>query len=313
MFVSPDLYRPRFEGEHSTMTASELVLDVAHVRELELQIEASGTSLFELMKRAGSALAQAAKNHCEKAGITITPRAVIFCGKGNNGGDGWVAARDLAEAGWETVIVSTTNAEDIQAQPAHDAAMECALYAGKIIIDPTEERLLAETSQADVIIDAILGTGFTGSAIKSPFDTWIKTCNSLRERAKSQRPWMIAADIPSGMNAQTGGVSQPCFKADETITMICLKPGLVTPYAFAFSGKVTVGELIDITPFLTEESMDSRPQTNIPGHSAVAEKPVKPRGVNEFYRAANEDDDGYDPYSDRRPKPEPLFSADPWN
>lgn len=61
----------------------------------------------------------------------------------------------------------------------------------------------------------------------------------------------------------------------------------------------------------TKREPEQKPAASTPSASRTAPKPAAPK--NEFYRAATEDDDGYDPYSDRRPEPEPLFERDPWN
>ena len=111
--------------------------------------------------------------------------------------------------------------------------------------------------------------------------------------------------------------------------MIASKPGLETPYAFAFCGTVHVAPLAYIEPILESwkqrETADNASAGNdgLIGSSAATDanaaleaagagKPPSPKH-DAFRRAETEDDDGYDPYSDRPPTPEPLFQADPWN
>ncbi|MDO4443374.1 MAG: DNA-deoxyinosine glycosylase, partial [Slackia sp.] len=120
------------------------------------------------------------------------------------------------------------------------------------------------------------------------------------------------------------------------VTMLASKPGLETPYAFAFCGTVRVAPIADIEPFLAgtdDKSIggEKNRTANEPPRAATgnARKNASATSKNtangrdgrrlargpqsEFFRAEAEDDDGYDPYSDRRPEPEPLFQRDPWN
>lgn len=303
------------------------VLDVADVVKLEQAIAQRGTSLAQLMERAGRFLAHKARNLAGK-----DARFVVLCGNGNNGGDGWVAARDLAEEGRHVTVVCNASPEELCAQPAHNAALEAAsalsqAESARILIKPTKEQLDEAFSQADVCIDAILGTGFEGSCVRGPFDAWIAMANEQRAHGMLT----VAADVPSGLSAQTGRAATPCIKADATVTMIVSKPGLETPYAFAFCGTVHIAPIAYIDPIFDEqeacactthlaksgqgdETAKSGTTTSVSNkRSQPVEAKRKAARNNEFLRAEAEDDDGYDPYSDRRPEPEPLFQRDPWS
>ncbi len=287
------------------------------------------------------------------------PRIAILCGSGNNGGDGWVAARELARAGCAVDLVTKRPAREISAEPAHEQALLTeaiaseatnAAHAGlrqtaalvptapqttaaqhaepgaiAIHVSPSHDELACLLAAADVIVDAILGTGFSGDSVLAPYGAWIRLANE--QRARGAR--IVAADVPSGLSAQTGKAAEPCLKAHETVTMIASKPGLETPYAFAFCGTVHVAPLAYIEPILESwkqrETVDNASAGNdgLIGSSAAAAanaaleaasagKPPSPKH-DAFRRAETEDDDGYDPYSDRPPTPEPLFQADPWN
>lgn len=287
------------------------------------------------------------------------PRIAILCGSGNNGGDGWVAARELACAGCAVDLVTKRPAGEISAEPAHEQALlteaiaseaTSAVHAGlrqtaasvptapqttatqhakpraiAIHVSPSCDELACLLAAADVIVDAILGTGFSGDSVLAPYDAWIRLANE--QRARGAR--IVAADVPSGLSAQTGKAAEPCLKAHETVTMITSKPGLETPYAFAFCGTVHVAPLAYIEPILESwkqrETADNASAGNdgLIGSSAATDanaaleaagagKPPSPKH-DAFRRAETEDDDGYDPYSDRPPTPEPLFQADPWN
>lgn len=287
------------------------------------------------------------------------PHIAILCGSGNNGGDGWVAARELARAGCAVDLVTKRPAGEISAKPAHEQALLTeaivseatkAAHAGlsqtaasvpiapqttatqhakpraiAIHVSPSCDELACLLTAADVIVDAILGTGFSGDSVLAPYDAWIRLANE--QRARGAR--IVAADVPSGLSAQTGKAAEPCLKAHETVTMIASKPGLETPYAFAFCGTVRVAPLAYIEPILEswkqrEAEIDTSAENsgligssvatdaNAALEAAGAGKPPSPKH-DAFRRAETEDDDGYDPYSDRPPTPEPLFQADPWN
>ena len=277
------------------------------------------------------------------------PRIAILCGSGNNGGDGWVAARELARAGCAVDLVTKRPAGDISTEPAHEQALITKGVASKtadaahasslqtatahhastgsiaIHVSPSDNELASLLAAADVIVDAILGTGFSGDTVLAPYDAWIRLANKQRSRGAR----IVAADVPSGLSAQTGKAAEPCLKAHETVTMIASKPGLETPYAFAFCGTVRVAPLAYIEPILegwkqqetendastgNDGSADSSAATGANAAldaSAISKQPSPMHDA--FRRAETEDDDGYDPYSDRPPTPEPLFQADPWN
>lgn len=287
------------------------------------------------------------------------PHIAILCGSGNNGGDGWVAARELARAGCAVDLVTKRPAREISAEPAHEQALLTESIASEpantpraglrqtassvptvsqttatqhaepgtiaIHVSPSDDELACLLAAADVIVDAILGTGFSGDSVLAPYDAWIRLANE--QRARGAR--IVAADVPSGLSAQTGKAAEPCLKAHETVTMIASKPGLETPYAFAFCGTVRVAPLSYIEPILENwkqrETVDNASAENngligssaatgasaAPDASSTSKQPSPTHDA--FRRAETEDDDGYDPYSDRPPTPEPLFQADPWN
>lgn len=122
-----------------------------------------------------------------------------------------------------------------------------------LLINPTNEEVKASLSKADLIIDAILGTGFSGDTVREPFSTWIELANQqkVREKARNtdqptsntRNSRIIAADVASGFSAQTGTAAKPCIVADHTVTMITLKTGLVQPSAKTYCGTIRVAPL----------------------------------------------------------------------
>lgn len=221
------------------------VLDVAGVVALEQRIAQDGTSLLELMTRAGSALAHAAQSYAAP-GATV----VILAGSGNNGGDGWVAARALAATGRNVTLVSKTAADEVTAQPARTAALESASTGSfDLAIAPSDAELAWLLDNADVIVDAILGTGFAHDQVREPYATWIRLANAARNDHGTR---IVAADCPSGLNAQNGATASDCVMADETVTMIVPKTGLLESQARPYVGTLLLAPLISIEEYFDD-------------------------------------------------------------
>ena len=213
------------------------ILDVSHVQELERRIAEAGTSLLELMKRAGTALAEAAIEQ-----TAPHDRVVILAGSGNNGGDGWVAAQKLSAADREVIVIAKSTAQDLTSEPARTAALDAvARKTFAVAISPTDDAVQVTLEGADLIIDAILGTGFTHDTVREPYAAWIHLANKAHEHGIS----VIAADCPSGLNAQSGIPATKCVYADKTITMLTYKPGLLADSARPYVGTLTLTPLIE--------------------------------------------------------------------
>ena len=151
----------RTKDEKIPADEAALVLDVARVGELERAIAASGTSLATLMGRAGRAVADEVRlRHPKPCSV------VVLAGSGNNGGDGWVAAEELARAGYQVTLASMKPAGAIRAEPARSAAeamIERARREGfslTVLEEPSPSELDAVLVGAGVVVDALLGTGF---------------------------------------------------------------------------------------------------------------------------------------------------------
>lgn len=221
------------------------VLDVADVVVLEQRIARGGISLLELMTRAGTALAHAVEAHAAP-GATI----VILAGSGNNGGDGWVAARALAAADRNVTLVSKVVPEELTAEPARTTAFE-AQDAGnfEVLVAPSDAELVRLLDNADVIVDAILGTGFAHDQVREPYATWIRLAN---EAHNDHGTPLVAADCPSGLSAQTGATASECIAANETVTMIVPKTGLLESQARPYVGTLLLAPLISIEEYFDD-------------------------------------------------------------
>ena len=171
------------------------VLSCDEVRRLEDVIEKEGTSKAELMEFAGEFVASEA--------LKGNPsRVVILVGFGNNGGDGWVAADILAQKDVHVDVVSPVEPDEISAPLARHVARRTAGRDVNIVVGPSKDELSELIGEADLVIDAILGTGFHGE-LRPPFSIWVPVVNELEPTVLSvlmrRRVWlsMTAYELPA--------------------------------------------------------------------------------------------------------------------
>lgn len=183
----------------------------AQVRELDrVAIEESGIPGETLMERAGQAAFELIQQLAPDAG-----RIVVMCGTGNNGGDGFIVARLAREAGLEVSVYQVGDGTRLKGDAL--TAADKLKTAG---ISPVPFTKKSGINECDVLIDAMLGTGLNGK-VQEPWREAIKAVN------KNPAP-VIALDIPSGLNADTGRIMEVAIKAQATISFIGLKQGLFT-------------------------------------------------------------------------------------
>ena len=168
-------------------------------------------------------------------------RVTIACGRGNNGGDGFVMARHLENLGAEIKILLASDPAAYRGDAAVNHAV--AVRAG-IAINPLESAPVSEWSAAlagsDWIVDALLGTGSSG-APRGAVATAIRAINLARHPHGHSPPRKIfAVDIPSGLDCDTGLAAGECLRADVTATFVARKIGFDAPGAAAFTGAVHV-------------------------------------------------------------------------
>ena len=205
------------------------VLTADEAREIERESVARGTSVATLMERAGHAVARAA---AEVAGGAYGRRAVVVCGKGNNAGDGFVAARHLDSWGMGVTVV--TLAEDL-AEPA-SANLHALGGTGVRVVPFGEASLVRELERGDVAIDAILGIGMRG-APRSPYAEAISLLNDPDVRT-------VCVDIPSGVDADTGSVPGAAVRQLVTVTFGAPKVGnLLPPGAYPAGAGLVVADI----------------------------------------------------------------------
>ena len=224
------------------------VLTPDEAADLDRETQAAGVPADVLMERAGRAVARAAR---ELAGGAYGRRAVVVAGKGNNGGDGFVAARHLARAGVRTTVVLLED-EDALREPSATNARRLGEVAAVRVRRFDEHGLGRELARADVAIDAIFGTGFRGM----PEDEWAAAIAGINAATAP----VVAVDIPSGVNGATGVVEGEAVAADLTVTFGAAKLGAVLMPGAEHAGVIRVvdigfpDELLRADAWLTEPS-----------------------------------------------------------
>jgi NAD(P)H-hydrate epimerase len=189
-----------------------------------------GIPVHQLMDAAGRRVAQVVADLLrQRAGR----RVAVLAGRGHNGGDGLAASRHLRAAGADVVVVLAAPARDLQGEPAR--MLQAAVAAGVPVHDAAEVSVDDVLASADVVVDALAGTGFRGPA-RGPLAGLIEAVGRCRAP-------VVAVDIPSGVDADTGRWDGPCVRAWATVTMGWLKPGLVLFPGAEMAGTVYVADI----------------------------------------------------------------------
>lgn len=196
------------------------LLSAAEQRELDrLAAQEAALPTRVLMESAGAALARAV--------LELRPRTVaVYCGPGNNGGDGFVAARWLADSA--AVVCVATSPEKLRG----DALAAKAAYRGRLA--SLDDRGPA----AEVVIDAVFGTGLS----RPPSGAEARAIDAINS-ARAAGAKVVAVDVPSGIDADTGAVYPAHVSADETITFHAPKRGLYLHPAAELAGRIRVAPI----------------------------------------------------------------------
>lgn len=239
------------------------ILTAIQMRQVEEECAKIGITTDRLMENAGKAVAEEVKKvlgNIEKQPI------LLLIGPGNNGGDGLVAARYLHD--WGTRVTVYICAQ----RPEDDANLKMVQERGIACVDAVKDvdmsKLDEALSSAIAVIDALFGTGSTRPFRGLLVEILDKVRTAKKKRAKLR---IIAIDLPSGLNADTGNVDPACLYADNTITLGFYKPGL-----FRFPGAARVGKLsvVDIgMPSYLAENMPSEYISSDLVRSLLPERP----------------------------------------
>jgi NAD(P)H-hydrate epimerase len=207
-------------------------------------MENAGRNCADLIERWGQARVKRGGIPKQSAGIL---KLAIICGKGNNGGDGFVIARHLAHRGHQVTIDVTADPATLTGDAAtnHAIAEKMKLQIRRLStksIGAAVRRWLA----CDIIVDAMFGTGFSG-ALREPLAGFVKRINEL------DGSLVVAIDVPSGLDAETGEAQGPAIEAEHTITFLAEKSGYANRHARRYLGKVTVVDIGAPTKYILRQ------------------------------------------------------------
>ncbi len=211
------------------------LVSVAEMREIEQQADASGWSYAQMMERAGRSVADAVQARGQVHGWQSVLGLV---GPGNNGGDTLVALDVLAQAGWRVQAWCVRRSRE-------DELVRRLLTRTTDVIfvedDPQGERLRAGLEQSEVVLDGLLGTGIR-LPLKPEMAAGLQQVKAILEGLETP-PFVVAVDCPSGVDCDSGAAADECLKADLTVTMACVKQGLLRLPAFSFVGELQVADI----------------------------------------------------------------------
>ncbi len=192
---------------------------------LEVNAEYFGVSRLLLMENAGHSVSWEICSRF-KPGKAVA----VFCGLGGNGGDGFVVARHLSSMGLKVEVILAGKAEQIQDQAALENWLALRFLSETVSKREILDSTLIPTVDADVVVDALLGTGSRGK-LRPPVLQMVKQINTMKA-------FRVAVDVPTGVDSDTGEVLGDAVKADLTVTFHKTKPGLAK--AKRYAGKLVV-------------------------------------------------------------------------
>ena len=214
----------------------QIVLSRDEMRGIDRRaIEDYGIPGMVLMENASRAVAEAAKQRL--AGLT-EPRVAIVAGSGNNGGDGFAVARHLHNAGIKVIVLLAGDPGKISGDAKTNLEIISQMRLELVALSRDAQglsQLQKELKEADLVIDAIFGTGLSGQ-VKGFYAEVIEEINS------SDRP-VLAVDIPSGLDCDTGEPLGQAVRSVATVTFVARKKGFNNPAAEDYTGEVVVADI----------------------------------------------------------------------
>ncbi len=232
------------------------IVTTQEMQDIEAAADAAGLSYAQMMQNAGHAVALAIRDYLQAERGDHPVRVLVLVGPGNNGGDGLVAARHLHNWGHSVRLVLWRRDSDNDAllDAVRDLGLPIETFAEGD--DPAPARQAVR--QSDVIIDALLGTGVSG-ALRGGVETLLEAvkqeAKQMREAAQepgflwvgavsparpvTRGPLIVALDVPTGLNSDTGDIDEHALHADLCVTLAHPKHG-----HFAFPGAAHVGQLV---------------------------------------------------------------------
>ena len=203
------------------------IVTAAQMKKIEAAGNAHGLSYLQMMENAGLAVYKELTRQFPQPGMLL-----VVCGKGNNGGDGFVIGRAAAADGWKVTVLlaegepktpdAITNFERLQGLPV-EISTSCATL---------------ESAHFPVVVDALYGTGFHGSLRPAG----LAAC-SLINRQRTDGAVVLAVDLPSGIHTDTGAAAEGAVHADLTVTFDSYKPLHFAPVSAPLCGKVVCADI----------------------------------------------------------------------
>lgn len=176
----------------------------------------------------------------QNAAATSPASVGVLAGSGNNAGDGYALARHLLLAGHEVVVYALRDPAVLKGDAALNARIASGLGVPIHILHDQADIASHDKAWAhcDLIVDAMLGTGFAGE-VRSPILWAIERCNHMHDNGVS----VLALDVPSGLNADTGLAGNVAIHADVTATFLAMKKGFEHLDSLRYTGRVVVCDI----------------------------------------------------------------------
>lgn len=203
------------------------------MREVDrLMVEEYGITLLQMMENAGRALAEQARFML--GGAIGGQRVVVLAGSGGNGGGGLAAARRLYNWGADVSVLLSNEAVEMAEAPQHQLRAVVKTGAAASVWSSRTDAMGA-VRDADLVIDALVGYGLRG-ALREPAASMVRAANG------ASAP-VLALDVPSGMDIDSGEAREPTVRAASTVTLALPKRGLIEPGARPFVGALYVADI----------------------------------------------------------------------
>ena len=201
------------------------VVTAAQMKEIERRADEAGLSYYQMMENAGTRSAEFISRHHSISGKAV----LVLCGRGNNGGDGFVAARKLTEWGAKVSLVlmeGEPKTPDSIENYRLCRGMELPVY----MAEAEGDAVISMIKHSEIIVDAIFGTGFHGSLSSH--------VRNILDRINHSTASVYSLDIPSGVNGDSGEADIDSIRADYTLAFHSLKPAHIKQEAIEYCGDV---------------------------------------------------------------------------
>ena len=203
------------------------IVTAAQMKAIEQAGNAHGLPYLQMMENAGLAAYAELKNVLPQPGSLL-----VVCGKGNNGGDGFVIARAAAKEGWKVTVLLA------EGEPKTPDAITNFERLHSLPVEICTDGFGLSAESFTVVVDALYGTGFHGSL--RPFG--LAAC-ALMNRQHENGAFILAVDLPSGINTDTGEVAEGAVRADLTVTFDSRKPLHTAASSAPLCGRIVCADI----------------------------------------------------------------------